>query len=175
MIKNEELKGIVQTARRTIPDVTERDVVFLVLCDVFANKDFCHKAAYGKSCNNIADLLASEKTKELKKLLEPFGVGIDLQGMTKDENTQKMIGLLTEIQSMKNENLGSRDRIALLSKEADIRVKLNEKFGIDEGTRNRRIITVPQKHDTICRYTQRECSLMPSKKACMEYYNLKEK
>lgn len=174
MIKKSELKGIVKTAKRTIPDADERDVVFLILCDTFVDKDFCYMSAYGRSCESVSGYLASGKIKELKKLLEPFGVGIDMQGITKDENTQKMIGLLTEIQGMKNESLASRDRIALLSKEADIRVKLNEKFGINEG-RNRRIITVPQKHDTICRYTQRECSQMPSKKACMEYYNLIEK
>ena len=56
--------------------------------------------------------------------------------------------------------------------EADIRVKLNDKFNIEEEEGQKRIIVVPQKHDIICKFTNRECSAMPSKEACMKYYNL---
>ena len=54
----------------------------------------------------------------------------------------------------------------------DARVKLNDKFNIEEAEGQKRIIIVPQKHDIICKWTQRGCSSMPSKEACMKYYKL---
>ena len=86
--------------------------------------------------------------------------------------------LLKEISEMKQiaddaKASGDSDTFIKASKVVlDARVKLNDKFNIEEEEGQKRIIVVPQKHDIICKWTSRECSAMPSKEACMKYYNL---
>lgn len=57
--------------------------------------------------------------------------------------------------------------------EADLRAKLNDKFGASEKSSEQYIIVQP-KYDTVCPHTRRECYQMTKERA-MAMYNLVEK
>ena len=97
---------------------------------------------------------------------------ISVDDITFEENKQGLIKLLNQITKAKADGImDTKDAFKL---ETDIRVKLNDKFDTAESTENKHIIVVPSKHDIICPHTNYECTFMPTKEACMKYYNIKD-
>lgn len=93
--------------------------------------------------------------------------------LTKEENMSALLSQIEEIEeAYSNGKISFKDKSAQISA---IRFRIQDKFNIAESQDERRIIVVPQKHDMICPYTHRECTKMPSKQACMDYYGLIEK
>lgn len=164
MISYNDIKDIINSLKTEGIEARVRDVAYLVMCDSFVDKGLAAKVAYQedeKPSNKVLSTL-SEK-------LKPFGIGA-VTTISKDENREELLKLLQRVQDAERE--GTIDPKDAIKIEADIRVKLNDKFNIEEEDGQRRIIVVPQKHDIICKWTSRECSAMPSKEACMKYYNL---
>ena len=164
MISYNDIKDIINSLKTEGIEAKVRDVAYLVMCDSFVDKSLAAKVAYQedeKPSNKVLSVL-SEK-------LKPFGIGA-VTTISKDENREELLKLLQKIQDAERD--GTIDPKDAIKIEADIRVKLNDKFNIEEEEGQRRIIVVPQKHDIICKWTSRECSAMPSKEACMKYYNL---
>ncbi len=164
MISYNDIKDIINSLKTEGIEARVRDVAYLVMCDSFVDKALAAKVAYQedeKPSNKVLSTL-SEK-------LKPFGIGA-VTTISKDENREELLKLLQRVQDAERE--GTIDPKDAIKIEADIRVKLNDKFNIEEEEGQRRIIVVPQKHDIICKWTSRECSAMPSKEACMKYYNL---
>lgn len=160
MITRENIESIIETLKTDGMTVSEKDVAYLALCDIFVEKSLVGYIIYGDVTpknKKVLDILASQ--------LKPFGIGA-AENISKDENREALIKLLKEIDES---DMEAKDAIKL---KADIRLKLQTKFEIEEGEKQKRIIVVPHKHDTVCKYTHRECSAMPSKEACMKYYNL---
>lgn len=172
MIKKEDIKMVLDSTRADFPTVTASDVAFLVLCDTFAEKDFAYRVAYGKKGDGEA-LYISKDMQRLLAILEPFGVGkVTGATITKEQNKQDLIKLLARVQKLGAEKaIDIKDALKL---EGDLRVKLNDKFEMEENQNRRRIIIVPSKHDILCPHTNRECNFWPTKNACMKHYNLKE-
>jgi hypothetical protein len=173
MIKNKDIETVLSAIKSDFTDASEKDIIFLMLCDTISEKDTAYKMAYGKKCTKIKEFISSHKILKIKELLKPFGIGVDMSStISRTENREDLIKLLGKIkEASDNGELETKDAIKL---ETDIRVKLNDKFNIEAEKEQRRIIIVPQKHDLICPHTNRECSNMPSKEACMKYYNLTE-
>lgn len=164
MISYNDIKDIINSLKTEGIEARVRDVAYLVMCDAFVDKGLAAKVAYQedeKPSNKVLSTL-SEK-------LKPFGIGA-VTTISKDENREELLKLLQRVQDAERE--GTIDPKDAIKIEADIRVKLNDKFNIEEEEGQKRIIVVPQKHDIICKFTSRECSAMPSKEACMKYYNL---
>ena len=93
--------------------------------------------------------------------------------LTKEENMSALLSQIEEIEvAYSHGKISFKDKSAQISA---IRFRIQDKFNIAESQDERRIIVVPQKHDMICPYTHRECTKMPSKQACMDYYGLIEK
>lgn len=164
MISYNDIKDIINSLKTEGIEARVRDVAYLVMCDAFVDKGLAAKVAYQedeKPSNKVLSTL-SEK-------LKPFGIGA-VTTISKDENREELLKLLQRVQDAERE--GTIDPKDAIKIEADIRVKLNDKFNIEEEEGQKRIIVVPQKHDIICKFTNRECSAMPSKEACMKYYNL---
>lgn len=91
-------------------------------------------------------------------------------GYTKEENKAALLSQIDEIErAYESGEITFKDKSAQI---ATIRFRLQDKFDIENGKRARRVIQVPIKHDIICPHTNRECTYMPSKEACMEYYGL---
>lgn len=164
MISYNGIKDIINSLKTEGIEARVRDVAYLVMCDSFVDKGLAAKVAYQedeKPSNKVLSTLAEK--------LKPFGIGA-VTTISKDENREELLKLLQRVQDAERE--GTIDPKDAIKIEADIRVKLNDKFNIEEEEGQRRIIVVPQKHDIICKWTSRECSAMPSKEACMKYYNL---
>lgn len=164
MISYNDIKDIINSLKTEGIEARVRDVAYLVMCDAFVDKGLAAKVAYQedeKPSNKVLSMLAEK--------LKPFGIGA-VTTISKDENREELLKLLQRVQDAERE--GTIDPKDAIKIEADIRVKLNDKFNIEEEEGQRRIIVVPQKHDIICKWTSRECSAMPSKEACMKYYNL---
>lgn len=164
MISYNDIKDIINSLKTEGVETRVRDVAYLVMCDAFVDKSLAAKVAYQdeeKPSNKVLSVLAEK--------LKPFGIGA-VTTISKDENREELLKLLQKIQDAEKE--GTIDPKDAIKIEADIRVKLNDKFNIEEEEGQKRIIVVPQKHDIICKWTSRECSAMPSKEACMKYYNL---
>jgi len=164
MIGTNDIKDIINSLKTEGIEARVRDVAYLAMCDTFVDKALAAKVAYQddeKPSNKVLSVLAEK--------LKPFGIGA-VTTISKDENREELLKLLQKIQDA--ERKGTIDPKDAIKIEADIRVKLNDKFNIEEEEGQKRIIVVPQKHDIICKWTSRECSAMPSKEACMKYYNL---
>lgn len=158
------MRDIINSLKTEGVNVGLRDVAYLVMCDSFVDKALASKVAFQD------DYRPSQKSLSiLAEKLKPFGIGA-VTTISKDENREELLKLLQRVQDAERE--GTIDPKDAIKIEADIRVKLNDKFNIEEEEGQRRIIVVPQKHDIICKHTNRECSAMPSKEACMKYYNL---
>lgn len=111
-----------------------------------------------KEAEDIAKLIAQSKG---KKQVSNDG------SMTFEENREGIETQLREIVELKKEAMNPMGdeqgadlkTLALLQKtEADLRVKLNDKFGAAEKTAEQYIIVQP-KFNTICEHTRRECWL----------------
>lgn len=164
MISYNDIKYIINSLKTEGIEARVRDVAYLVICDSFVDKGLAAKVAYQEE-----DKPSSKVLSMLAEKLKPFGIGA-VTTISKDENREELLKLLHRVQNAERE--GTIDPKDAIKIEADIRVKLNDKFNIEEEEGQRRIIVVPQKHDIICKWTSRECSAMPSKEACMKYYNL---
>lgn len=164
MISEKDMREIINSLKTEGISVGLRDVAYLVMCDSFVEKSLAEKVAFQDDYRPSTKSLAA-----LAEKLKPFGIGA-VTTISKDENREELLKLLQRVQE--GERDGTIDPKDAIKIEADIRVKLNDKFNIEEEEGQRRIIVVPQKHDIICKWTSRECSAMPSKEACMKYYNL---
>lgn len=164
MISYNDIKDIINSLKTEGIEARVRDVAYLVMCDSFVDKALAAKVAYQEDEKPSSKVLTM-----LSEKLKPFGIGA-VSTISKDENREELLKLLQRVQDAERE--GTIDPKDAIKIEADIRVKLNDKFNIEEEEGQRRIIVVPQKHDIICKWTSRECSAMPSKEACMKYYNL---
>lgn len=173
MIKKDDIRVILKSTRQEWATVSEKDIAFAVLCDTFADKATAYKMAYGKTSADAETHYRSAGMQKLLAVLEPFGIGsVNEEMITREQNKTELIRLLKEIKTLaESRKIDAKDAVKM---EADIRVKLNDKFEMEESQSQKRIIIVPQKHDMICPHTNRECTSMPTKEACMKYYGLKD-
>ena len=103
---------------------------------------------------------------------EVAGRRIQDDTISKEENRSELIKMISVIQEgMDDGDIERKDGLKMI---ADIRVKLNDKFEIEERGVQKRLIVVPQKRNMICAYTQRECTYWPTKEACKAHYKLVE-
>lgn len=173
MIRKDDIKNILSSVKSDYKGVTQKDIAFCVLCDVFADKGTAYQMIYGEVSADAEAFYSSAKIKKLLTFLQSFGIGaFNDSSLSKEQNKAELLALLSKIQvAVKKGDIETKDALKM---EADIRVKLNDKFDMEESQGQRRIIVVPQKHDLICPHTNRECSQMPTKEACIKYYKIKE-
>lgn len=171
MIKKEDIKIVLDTVRTDWQSVSEKDIAFAILCDVLEDKTLAYRLAYRKSDKEAENFYNAPRFKKLLNVLEPFGVGIvDTNAITKEENKGELLKMLDRIDNLLNTgDLEPKDAIKM---QTDIRVKLNDKFEMEESQKQKRIIVVPSKHDIVCPMTHRECNYWPTKKACCTHFGL---
>lgn len=174
MLSNNNINDILTAARSSDASVSENDIIFLVLCDNLSDKALAYKSAYGCEYDgsNVRNFLATKRIKTTMDAARPYGVGVEkTKTISREENQEELIKMLSDIDEAIAD--GDVDKGAGLKMKMDIRVKLQDKFDMDENDdANRHIVIVPQKHDYICPHTNRECSKMPTKEACIKYYGL---
>ena len=131
------------------------------------------KRKESKEAEDIAKLIAQSKGKKKN----------DADGsMTFEENREGIETQLREIVELKKEAMNPMGdeqgadlkTLALLQKtEADLRVKLNDKFGAAEKTAEQYIIVQP-KYNRICPYTRHECYEMTEEYAMQQFHLIKD-
>lgn len=174
MIKQNDIQTILTSVRASWEEASEKDIAFAVLCDTFEDKDLAYSLAYGSKCRNIDMFCGSKNIERLMAVLRPFGIGraVTAESLTGEENKQGLIDMLRRIpESVAKGEISKRDALKL---EADIRVKLQDKFDVETSEEQHRIIIVPQKKDMVCPHTHKECTQWPSKEDCIKHYKLKD-
>ena len=171
MLKKENIKMILESVRIDWDKCDEKDIAFAILCDALEDKTLAYRLAYRKSEKDAAKFYETPRFKKLLDVLEPFGIGkVNNNAITKEENKNELLKMLDKIdQALSDGNLEPKDALKM---QTDIRVKLNDKFEMEESQKQKRIIVVPSKHDIVCPTTNRECNYWPSRKACCRHFGL---
>lgn len=192
------LEKTIEEAKKRNYEVRVRDVGYAVLAVGLGDEILAHKLIFGDDGNEATYrelphtkfLVNYIKAEELKKNESQEAEDIarliaqskgkkknDADGsMTFEENREGIETQLREIVELKKEAMESVDgadlkTLALLQKtEADLRVKLNDKFGAAEKTAEQYIIVQP-KFNHVCEITRRECWLQ-TKDYAMEHWHL---
>lgn len=172
MLGEKDIAFILDNLRAEYNNADEREITFVALCSLYKDKKkafhIAYRCDYGK---DIKALYNSARIKKTREMLKQFGIGgVTSEGVSKEQNKEALIKMIPQINAAMED--GSIEPDKGLKMIADIRVKLNDKFEMEESAEKKRIIIVPAKHDIICTFTHRECSRMPSREACKEYYNL---
>lgn len=195
-----KLEKIIEEAKKHSYDVRVRDVGYATLVVGLGDEDLAHKLIFGEDGNaktykelpHIKYLVNHLKAEDLKRKESKEAEDIakliaqskgkkknDADGsMTFEENREGIETQLREIVELKKEAMMDEEgadlkTLALLQKtEADLRVKLNDKFGAAEKAVEQYIVVQP-KFNHICEITRRECWLQ-SKEYAMEHWHLIE-
>lgn len=171
MLKKEDVKMVIDAVRPDWAAVSEKDIVFAILYDALEDKTLAYRMAYHKSEKDANKFYDSPRFRKLRNMLEPLGIGtVNDKSITREENKAELFKMLSKIEQMFEE--GTIDAKDALKMQADIRVKLNDKFDMEESQKPKRIIVVPSKHDVVCPTTNRECNFWPTKKACVKHFGL---
>lgn len=200
LIMAKYIDKIIDDAKKHGYDVRIRDVGYAILCANLDDANMAYMLIFGDDGNaetfseldrikylvryfQSEKLQAKEKDEatEIAKLIaKSKGKKTDNGdgSMTFEENREGIEQQLREIVELKKEAMNPTEgesadlkTLALLQKtEADLRVKLNDKFGAAEKTAEQYIIVQP-KFNTICEHTHRECWLQ-TKEYAKEHWHL---
>lgn len=183
MIANSDILKIKRETSADWPATSpllERDFVFALLSNLFDDVDLAVRVTGVSFHGGMAAKEAIEQPRmktlrgKIAKLVEKKVLDARADGeisISKEENRAELVRMIGIIE--KKMDMGQIEQKDGLKMIADIRVKLNDKFEIEQSSTERRIIVVPQKRGLICKYTQRECTYWPTKEACMKHYKLK--
>lgn len=196
-----KLEKIIEEAKKHSYDVRVRDVGYATLVVGLGDEELAHKLIFGDDGNaktykelpHIKYLVNHLKAEDLKRkeskeaediaklIAKSKGKKTDNAdgSMTFEENREGIETQLREIVELKKEAMKDEDgadlkTLALLQKtEADLRVKLNDKFGAAEKTAEQYIIVQP-KYNKICPYTRHECYEMTEEYAMQQFHLIKD-
>lgn len=176
MIDNEQIKETIEYFRQNGKPIRVRDIAYTLLAKMFDSKTAFQCLFAGEE--NIFDVYAEDSLRdELEAYLTKQGyiksvsTDADTGGITFNENKREMEMLLAKTQKALDDGvIEPKDGLKIL---ADIRVKLNDKFKVQEQTKDRMII-VEKKFDFVCPYTRHECYQLDKEEA-MKKWDLIEK
>ena len=170
MISNDKISTIIDDCKVVGYQVRVRDISFVILSKHFEDASVAYKAVFGSDANEgtiesyiESNGLVGGKKKGKKKFNEEDDI-------TFDENKAEIIKLIKETQKALEEGkIKSADALKI---QADLRVKLNDKFSVTDNNKDN-LVQVLVKYNSICQ-CGREI-YVPTKEELMEKYNLTEK
>ena len=175
-IDNTKIKQIVDLCESKGAKVRVRDVAYVLLSQtlepmtayqsLFLTQEGFEDYVKGAE---IAILASVMKEKGLTRATPD--VAADYKSITFEENKRAMEQLIRDTQKAMDEGMiEPRDGLKIM---ADVRVKLNDKFNVNEETADR-VVVVQKKYNAVCKYCQHELYI-PTKQDLMEEYGLVEK
>lgn len=196
------IETVIEDAKKHGHDVRVRDVGYAILCAKLEDSQMAYMLIFGDDGNHdtfitldrikyLVNYFKGEalKAKEKSEASEIAALIAKNKGKNKNDDSVKTItfeenreGLenqLVEIRALieelkKDPNGYDPKTMALLIKtEADIRVKLNDKFGAAEKS-NEQYIVVQKKFDFICPHTRRECYQMTKDDAMKKWHLIED-
>lgn len=178
MITNEKLESIINDGKKAGYDIRIRDMSYALLCRFFVDKNVVYRSVFGAATND-AEIDLYDQSKQmafLKSYLKDVEPSSNTTRKKKesdisfDENKEEMIKLIKETQdAMDRGEIEAKDGLKI---QADLRVKINDKFGVREES-TEQLVLVNCKYNEIC-----SCGkeiYIPTKEDLMEKYNLVEK
>lgn len=155
----EKIKQISDDSRAKGVIVKVRDVAYYVLKDAFGDPLTAYRAVIEPTADAV-EVTKYENGMVAKFVAEWAGQYVDVdyeelaQELTFEENKAALVKMLADINRLeKNGDIDHKDAIKMA---ADIRVKLNDKFAVQDDNKSQ-IVMVPPKYNKICPHTQREC------------------
>lgn len=182
-LSNDKITQIVNEGKALGFNIRLRDIAFVILSHYFEDGIMAYKSVFGADSNEKALSAYLDKSEiiYLKGYVEnnivapkpKRGKKASTEDITFDENKAYMLKLKKETEkAMADGEIDKKDGLKIL---ADISVKLNDKFNIND-TSDDSLVIVYNKYDDICQRCGCEIARRPiSKEEAMEMYNLIEK
>lgn len=177
MITNENIKEIIAEAYKKGYVVNDTDIKYAILLNYIEDTNVIERKKKTYFNSNVMrwltkyisdNYIAKQKKSEDKP--QPVKVVEDDSAITFEDNRNALLALLDDLKRDLDAGLiEPKDYYARVS---DIRVKLNDKFKVQDDTKDK-IVIVEKKYNHICRYGY-ECYL-PTKEDLMEMYDLVER
>lgn len=181
MISNDKISTIIEDCKNLGYQIRVRDISFLILSKHYEDVNVAYKAIFGSDVSDsvIESYIKSSEITFLKTYFESNNIiksnkkgkkklSVD-DDITFDENKAEIINLIKETQKALEEGkIKSADALKI---QADLRVKLNDKFSVKDDNQDN-IVQVSVKYNSICS-CGREIYI-PTKEDLMEKYNLIE-
>lgn len=188
MITNEQIRQTINDCTKAGHAVGMRDVSYVLLCRHYEDKATAYRILFGLDADFNADYAATyDQTASMNYLRDYIDFNLDEDAQKKkkkrkissdddisfEENKAEIIRLIKQTQEeLALGNIEAKDALKI---QADLRVKLNDKFGANEQVQDQ-VIYVHQKYDSICGRCGAEVARRPiSKEEAMEMYDLIEK
>ena len=180
MITNDEVRSIIEACKEAgFEGIRLRDVTYAWLSVfAFADATLAYKAVFGGDddfdVENGKRYGSTPQIKYLQTMIrESFGKKNlmaskqDSEEVTFEMNKQGIIQLIKDTEfAMAQNQIEKKDGLKILT---DLRVKLNDKFNVQEQVVDQ-VVIVEKKYNHICKYGY-ECYL-PTKEELMEMYDL---
>lgn len=177
MITENNILDIIDECRKKGYSVRVRDIAYVFLCEHFADRSIAYRSLNGSDGVNVDTYHESPEitflrdhikynvnAKENKRNIEK-----SKDELSFEQNKKEMQGLIDRFEEGMAD--GTIEPAVGLAKIADIRVKLNDKFNVNEVVKDQ-IVVVEPKYNMICERYNVECYL-PTKEQLMKMYNLK--
>ncbi|MBQ4009711.1 MAG: hypothetical protein II604_03330 [Bacteroidales bacterium] len=173
MINADNIRNILDEGSKAGHQIIVRDISYVLLCRMYEEKDLAYKSLFPEQ-DDFKTYSEQPKIKWLQKFMSESIFDDNESSITFDENKRAMLSLIDDIVKQRNnKNVKEEDKLKLLKAEADLRVKLNDKFKIQAEVKEK-VVVVEKKYNHICKKFGVECYL-PTKEDLMEMYNLVEK
>ena len=183
MISNEQIKQFIAECNRAGHTIGLRDISYVLLSRQFDDKALAYKSIYGSDVNFNAEygytydqtasieylkMYAEQNFSDLSKKRKKKK---DYEDISFDENKAYMLKLKKDTEeAIADGEIEKKDGLKIL---ADLSVKLNDKFQVNDMSKDQ-LIYVNCKYNSICERCGTELYI-PTKKDLMEKYNLIEK
>lgn len=189
MVTNEQIKQTVNDCNKAGHSVGLRDISYILLCNQVEDKATAYRVLFGLDADFNAEYVYTyDQTSAMVYLREyaERNLTVDLFGSKKkkkklseeedisfEENKAEIINLIKQTQkALEAGEIEAKDALKI---QADLRVKLNDKFNVAEDARDQ-IVVVNQKMDSVCGFCGHEVARRPiTKEEAMEIYDLVEK
>ena len=185
MITNEQIKKIITDCASSGYTIKVRDIAYVLLCRSFQDMKSAYGAIFGVGDGNIDNIVsmydASTPINFLKKYMD-INHAAGVESFTKkkkkssdddisfEENKAEIVRLIKQTQKeLAAGNIEVKDALKI---EADLRVKLNDKFQVQDEAKEQLVI-VEKKFNSICPCGREYYA--PTKEELMEMYDLEEK
>lgn len=188
MITNEQIRQTINDCSKAGHSVGMRDLSYVLLCRHYEDRATAYRILFGLDADFNADYAYTyDQTASINYLRDYVDFNLNTDDITKkkkkkvsssedisfEENKAEILNLIEATkQAFERGKIEAKDALKI---EADLRVKLNDKFGANEQVQDQ-IVVVQQKYDSICARCGTEIARRPiTKEEAMKMYDLIEK
>lgn len=188
MITNEQIRQTINDCAKAGYSVGMRDLSYVLLCRHYEDRATAYRILFGLDADFNADYAYTyDQTASINYLRDYVDFNLNTDDITKkkkkkvsssedisfEENKAEILNLIKATkQAFEKGKIEAKDALKI---EADLRVKLNDKFGANEQVQDQ-IVVVQQKYDSICARCGTEIARRPiTKEEAMKMYDLIEK